>query len=49
MIRESDTVVLAHDIPEHGLKKGDVGAVVHRYGDGAAWESALSFQLRNQV
>jgi hypothetical protein len=38
MIRELDTVVLTHDIPEHGLKKGDVGAVVHRYADGAAWE-----------
>jgi len=38
MIRELDTVVLTHDIPEHGLKKGDVGAVVHSYADGAAWE-----------
>lgn len=38
MIRELDTVVLTHDIPEHGLKKGDVGAVVHCYADGAAWE-----------
>ncbi len=38
MIEELDTVVLTHDIPERGLKKGDVGAVVHRYGDGAAWE-----------
>ncbi|MBI2163747.1 MAG: DUF4926 domain-containing protein [candidate division NC10 bacterium] len=28
MIRELDTVVLTHDIPEHGLKRGDVGAVV---------------------
>jgi hypothetical protein len=39
MIRELDTVVLTHDIPEHSLKKGDVGAVVHCYGDGAAWEA----------
>ena len=38
MIGELDTVVLTHDIPEHGLKKGDVGAVVHCYADGAAWE-----------
>ncbi len=38
MIRELDTVVLIHDIPTHGLKKGDVGAVVHCYADGAAWE-----------
>ena len=38
MIRELDTVVLMHDIPEHGLKRGDVGAVVHCYAGGAAWE-----------
>lgn len=38
MIRERDTVVLTHDLPEYGLKKGDVGAVVHCYGDRAAFE-----------
>ncbi len=38
MIRELDTVVLTHDIAEHGLKQGDIGAVVHRYKDGAAFE-----------
>ncbi len=38
MIRELDVVVLTHDIPEHDLRKGDVGAVVHCYADGAAWE-----------
>ena len=27
MIRELDTVVLAHDIEEHGLEPGDVGTV----------------------
>lgn len=26
--RELDTVVLARDLPEHGLKAGDLGAVV---------------------
>ncbi|MBM3941549.1 MAG: DUF4926 domain-containing protein [SAR202 cluster bacterium] len=31
MIQELDTVVLVHDITERGLKKGDVGAVVHCY------------------
>jgi len=25
---ELETVVLEHDIPEHGLRKGDLGAVV---------------------
>ena len=26
-----DTVVLDRDLPEHGLRKGDLGAVVHVY------------------
>jgi len=38
MIRELETVVLLHDVSQHGLKSGDVGAVVHRYGDGKAFE-----------
>ncbi len=28
----SDTVVLKRDLPEHGLRAGDVGAVVELYG-----------------
>jgi len=31
MIKELDTIVLTHDIAEHKLKQGDVGAVVHCY------------------
>ena len=38
MIRELDTVVLTHDIADHGLRQGDVGAVVHCYDAGAAFE-----------
>lgn len=38
MIRELDTVALTHDIPEHGLKQGDIGAVVHCYKDGTTFE-----------
>ena len=38
MFRKLDAVVLTHDIDEHGLKQGDVGAVVHCYRDGAAFE-----------
>jgi hypothetical protein len=38
MIRELELVVLARDFPEHGLKRGDVGTVVHCYEDGAAVE-----------
>lgn len=30
-IRELDAVVLARDLPKYGLRKGDLGAVVHVY------------------
>ncbi len=38
MIRELETVVLAHDLPALGLQEGDVGAVVHVYDGGTAVE-----------
>ena len=38
MIKELDTVVLSRDIPEHGLKQGDIGAVVHIYRGREAFE-----------
>ncbi len=38
MISELDTVALTHDIPEHNLKKGDMGAVVHCYKNNSAFE-----------
>lgn len=28
MIKELDTVVLTEDLPEHGLKQGDIGTIV---------------------
>jgi len=31
--KELDTVVLNRDLPEHGLRRGDLGAVVMVYGD----------------
>ncbi len=36
MIQEHDSVVLAIDLPEHSLEKGDIGTVVliHRGGEG---------------
>ena len=34
-IHELDTVVLECDVPAHGLRRGDLGAVVHVYGDDA--------------
>lgn len=38
MFEELDTVVLTHDIIEHALKAGDMGAVVTVYKDGEAYE-----------
>jgi hypothetical protein len=38
MIRELDGVVLMRDLPEHGLRAGDVGVVVHVYGEGIGFE-----------
>ena len=38
MIKELETVALTRDIPEYGLKEGDVGAVVHCYGNGDGFE-----------
>jgi hypothetical protein len=30
--RELDTVALSRDLPEHNLRRGDLGAVVHVFG-----------------
>jgi hypothetical protein len=38
MIEELDTVVLLRNIEKHGLERGDIGAVVHCYNDGEAFE-----------
>jgi hypothetical protein len=38
MITELDIVVLTKSLPEHGLEKGDVGSVVHVFGQGEAYE-----------
>ncbi len=39
MIKELDTVVLSHDLEAHGLKKHDMGTVVHCYDDNLAYET----------
>ena len=36
--KELDTVVLTHDVAEHGLNKGDIGAIVHVHSDGETVE-----------
>lgn len=38
MVHELDTVVLSHDIKEHNLRKGDIGAVVHCYKNNTVFE-----------
>jgi hypothetical protein len=38
MIEELETVVLLRDMEAYGLKRGDIGAVVHRHHDGEAFE-----------
>ncbi|HUT56831.1 MAG TPA: DUF4926 domain-containing protein [Phycisphaerae bacterium] len=37
-MKELDTVILTADLPDHGLKKGDIGTVVDVHGGGAAYE-----------
>ena len=34
-MKAHDTVVLRRPLPEFGLEKGDVGAIVHRHADDA--------------
>ena len=38
MIKEHNRVVLTASFPAHGLVAGDVGTVVHVYGDSKAYE-----------
>lgn len=38
MFKELDMVVLIRDKKEYGLKKGDLGTIVHLYGDNKAME-----------
>ncbi len=38
MITEHSVVVLSNDHLDYGLHAGDVGAVVHVYGEGKAYE-----------
>ena len=38
MIKELDTVVLSCDFPDHRLKRGDIGVIVHCYKVGEAFE-----------
>ena len=37
-MNQLETVVLTTDFEEHSLERGDVGAIVHRYEGGVAYE-----------
>jgi hypothetical protein len=37
-IKELDCVALTADLPDHGLRSGDVGTAVLVHGDGAGFE-----------
>lgn len=38
MLKELDPVVLTRDVPERRLSEGDVGTIVHVYGDAETYE-----------
>ncbi len=38
MIKEHDCIVLTEDLPEDGLKAGDIGTVVHIHQHAAGYE-----------
>ncbi|MCK5196701.1 MAG: DUF4926 domain-containing protein [Spirochaetales bacterium] len=38
MLNELETVVINKDIPEYGLIRGDIGAMVHIYENGSVVE-----------
>lgn len=38
MIKEHECVVLTEDLPEEGLKAGDIGTVLHIHQGGAGYE-----------
>jgi uncharacterized protein YuzE len=38
MIKEHDRVVLKKEVPDHGLKTGDVSTVIHVHKKGVAFE-----------
>ena len=44
-----DVVVLTHDIPAHGLRRGDLGAVVEIYGSDAVGVEFVAASGRTQA
>ena len=48
-ISELDTVALTADLPRHGLKKGDIGAVVEVYAPDAVEVEFVTASGRTQA
>lgn len=46
---ELDTVVLVRDVPEAGLRTGDLGAIVQMYGDEAVEVEFVTASGRTQA
>jgi len=44
-----DVVVLTRDIPAHGLRRGDLGAIVERYGPEALGVEFVAASGRTQA
>lgn len=44
-----DIVVLTRDLPEHGLRRGDLGAVVEQYGPDAMGVEFVAASGRTQA
>lgn len=42
MFKEHDQIVLTSDLPDEGLKAGDVGTIVHIHRQGEAFEVEFS-------
>jgi hypothetical protein len=49
MIREHDSVVLMHNLPDEGLVAGDIGTVVHIHSRGSAFEVEFMTQAGETV
>jgi hypothetical protein len=49
VIRELESIVLTRGFPEDGLRRGDIGAVVHCYEDDAAFEVEFVTAKRDTV
>jgi hypothetical protein len=48
-VQPLDLVVLAHDMPPHGLRRGDLGAVVDIYGSDAIAVEFVAASGRTQA